>query len=196
MAIVGGADNRILSSQLPTFRESFLQRLLAWVNRLFSFIGLGDAPPLSSDYVQAVRRGKAHVSDPRGIVPPLEDYGAAVSLTPEGYKVTVSASTTSNGNLDGVFDVRVVVNKLQETVLSTACRLGPAHRDRFPDALAHNHRLCIGRLAVIEDLQTKDDYFAIVDRRPYETIHESQYACLLIDLSHEIVRLQLERGLY
>ena len=88
------------------------------------------------------------------------------------------------------FDVRIIVNSLQEPVLCTTCRLGLAHRDRFPEALALNHRLCLGQLAVIEDPQTKDEYFAVVDRRPYAMVDEARYACILIDLSHEILTLQ------
>ena len=135
---------------------------------------------------------KLHISDPRRIVPAIEDHGAAVTLTPEGYQVTISAFTASQEKLDVVFDVRIAVNSLKETVLSTICRLGLAHRDRFPEALAMNHRLCVGQVAVVEDSRTKDEYFAIVDRRPYATIHEAEYACILIDLSHEILKLRME----
>jgi hypothetical protein len=94
-----------------------------------------------------------------------------------------------------VFDVRVTVNRSKETVLSTVYRLGPAHRDRFPQALALNHCMSVGQVAVIEDSETKDEYFAIVDHRPYATIHQAQYVCILIDLSYEILKLQMERVL-
>lgn len=191
--VLGGTKNKVLLSEAPRTRVTFLQRLLNWLDRLLSVFGLGEPAMFSREYTQGARTGTVHISDPRCLVPVLQDCGASISVTPEGYKVTVSASTNGGGELTVVFDVRVLVNQSQERILSTVCRLGPAHRDRFPQALALNHRLGVGHIAVVTDPQTKDEYFAVVDRRPYESLHESQYTCILIDLSHEILRLQNER---
>ena len=193
--VFGGTTNQVVWADPPKVRQTLLQRFFAGLNRIYSLFGLGETPPLSHDYVRAVRAGQAHVSDPRCVVPALEHHGASVRLNSEGYTITVGASDDSGKSAEAVFEARIVINGMQETTLFTASYLGAAHRDRFPAALAINHRLRVGRVAIIDDPQTKEERFVIVDRRPYESIQTAHLACILIDLSTEIFAIRAEGAL-
>jgi hypothetical protein len=189
VAYVSGNSNNVLVDKVPSRALRWIEILLGWLNQVLGFVGLGDRSGPARSYLKAVGDDRAHVSDHLCTVPRLAEHGIDVVLTPAGYTLSIPSPAPSHHKSPVLFHARIVANAVQETFLDTMCWLEAAHRDRFPDALARNHQIHFGRLAIADDPETAEERFVLVDRRPYDTTSTPHYLCILTDMANEICRL-------
>lgn len=187
---IGGHGNRIFPADVPAAAPSGLKLAKRRVMKMLAALKMGVSAGLDRRYLRAVADGRAHISDTRSLIPALaEKFGLQTELTEDGYRVTVQTALPDQPTLDVAVEVILDVSAAKELVLAVTYPLGPAHRERFPTALALNHRLSFGRLAAIADPANGGERFALVDRRLYEITAVEHYACILTVLAHEIREL-------
>ncbi len=163
-------------------------RVFAALNRAFSKIGLGDHQGVVPAYVNAVRSRSAHLMDASCKVPVLMRFGAQVRVTPQGYAVTIVHPRDNNNSV--TFEVYFDVSRSRELVLVARCSVGQAHRDRWPVALAQNHRFLVGHIGLVRNSNTGEEQFVLVDRRPYELVDSHEYYLLLVELAGNVWELR------
>lgn len=184
--IVVGRDNQVYMTSGPSRRASIVDSALEKLDGIFARIGLSSEPTgLDRAYANAVRKGEAFLADSSRIVPLVAaSIGALVLVTDNGYRLTFP-----DGSEFSAFDGAVVVtfncDTYQQLVIGTSVKLGVAHRDRYPQALAYSRRTAVGRIAIVAGEAGKIR-FALIDVRPYASLsaftYEKYLRLLLRDL--------------
>lgn len=191
---VGGLRSRIFTSRGLARAPSIWRRLVnVWNWLVLQIAGVDHRPPVEQVYIRAIQAGTVHLSDSRSIVPAAGALVAAtVEVSEQGYSISLTtAKHTKKMDFVTTFDV----NSSQQMLLCTRYRLGPAHRDKFPEALAAGARLTFGRIGVVEVSSTGQAFFEFVDCRSYEFVQPAHYAIVLQTASIELNQIIRDNAL-
>ena len=194
---VGGESNRIFPYRLPAPERGMINRLKRWGMAVLSLLDPNLRPQVDNTYVKAVQSGKSHISDSLCLGTELATtYGVEVAVTAAGYRFLIPQPGRINREYDPVpLEVAFEVDASQALVLALSYRLGVAHRDLFPKALALNHQLRFGRVAVTLSEDGSEELFLLVDRRPYATLQADHYYLILREIEYTIGQILATKAL-
>lgn len=195
---VAGGKNRVFSQLASRKGSSFWHSLKHFWRRILVALAMTERYGPEPAFIRAVQKGQVHIADHRCLVPQVAArLQAAVQLTTEGYVLSLTLDTPGTGRTVTVaFAISLEIDAYQELVLCATYRLGPAFREHFPTALKINHSLNFGRVAALIDAATGEEFFAIVDRRPYETISSDRYAAILFAMGLDVLLLISQGALH
>jgi len=182
LLFVAGRANLLYPVRTP--KPSFADRLLSFLNRVLSIVGLGDNQGVDLSYVRAVSQQVAHLLDTECVLSRLSRLGARVAVTPSGYLVTLSENGA--GGAHAAFDVAFDMSKSGDLMVVATCHIGKAHRDRFPAALAINHQLPFGCIGLASNEKSGCEEFILVDRRPYASLEPQDYYWTLTEMAESV----------
>jgi hypothetical protein len=187
---VGGNRCRIFCDRAPVVPGGMLRAVGRLAKRAMHALQTDERPGLDPAYVEAVRGGKAHIADTRCLVPDAARRAAAtaVEVTDVGYRL---AFDHQGDRLQ--LDVELDVDE-RGAILRAVHLLGPAHRDRFPAALAATGELSFGRLAVVKGADGTES-FAVVDLRRYDVASAEQLAWIYRAMIEEAQDVCRARGI-
>jgi hypothetical protein len=168
--IVSGCSNSVTVLKAPKQSKSLFKKMGRGIVGLLS----GDQIT-NSVYVNAVRAGKAFLSDFALIGPALRELGLEVSLNPDGYDVVLPNSPKG---FDKVL-VKFMFDAAGNISLHCSVPLGEADRDCFLEALMLSNKLPVGQIAVQEFNGRSVELFVLVNIQPYLTTSPPHLSHLL-----------------
>jgi hypothetical protein len=194
--LVGGLTNRVFTSRGkatgPTLTRRFSHALGFVVRQL---AGVDYKPPVSREYINAVRNDRAHIFDTRMIVPQAAKLlGIEAKVTASGYTLLPKGVGVSGSERLAALEIGQDIDSSRQLVLCTRVRIGRAHRNRFPDALALGQELSFGRIGVAENSETGESFFDFVDCRVYDCL-QVRHLAFIIRIVMEELRGLMDRRL-
>ena len=188
--LIGGIGSRIFPLKLPHQAPGLFRSLKRIIRRSVTALATDEREGLDPAYMAGVRAGRVHIADYRSLVPVVAARITDKSkITAEGYEVTMVVPEPKGEGREIAFQIALDLTKDREVILCARHWLGPAHRDRLPVALALNHRLAFGRLAVATNSDDGQEHFVFVDRRPYDDETVESYSFILTDMAAEVAEL-------
>jgi hypothetical protein len=127
------------------------------------------------EHIEAFRAGEAFLADINLIGPGMRKYGVGVSLTPDGYEVTIPNAPVGHNKVLVNFNYDAAGN----IVLHSTITLGEADRDCFSEALSLCSNLPVGQIAMQAFNGGALERFSLVDRQVYATSSAPHLAYLL-----------------
>lgn len=168
--IVSGCCNSVTVLKPPEKPRSLLKKLGRGIGSLLP----GDQVT-NSAHVEAVRAGKAFLSDFSLIGPALREQRLIVSVSPDGYDVVVPDAPKGSNHVMLNFNF----DSAGQIILHCSVLLGDADRDCFPEALMLCNKLPVGQIALHELDGGNVERFVLVNRQSYATTSAPHLAHLL-----------------
>jgi hypothetical protein len=168
--VVSGCSNSVTVLQPPKQPKSLFKKIGRGIGSLMS-----GNQVTNSAHVEAVRAGKAFLSDIALIGPALCKHGLKVSLSPDGYDVEVPDAPKGENRVVLQFNF----DAAGQIILHCSVPLGNADRDCFPNALMLCNELPVGQIALQELNRGNVERFVLVNRQPYATTSVPHLAHLL-----------------
>lgn len=187
---LGGLQSRAFSHRGADRKSTLRGFVRSWSKRLSRPF---DKPLVDQAYLEDLRAGEIHVSDTRRVVPAAAaQISSNIEVSAEGYRVAVMAQAYGEEQpKPTTTEVSWDVDDAGRLLLCTTIQIGPAkRRETFPKLLSINKELSFGRLAMNQTQHLVGPQIALVDRRIYETIKDSDFARILVAMASEARELK------
>lgn len=165
-AFVGGEQHHVIPQKLPLLDRGVMASIKRGVGAFWNEVHEDVREELSSEFVRRADLGEVHFADDRCLAPSAAELlGAQLDVTSTGYDLALQSESPAGPVW---FAIALDADEAGTLTLCSQSILGPANRDRYPDALSAGADLEFGRIAVLE--LAGESFFALVDRRPYVTL--------------------------
>ncbi len=182
---LSGKTNSITVRQLPARPMHFAARFLRSMDRFFSMFGMGAQERPDEAYSKGVQENQVHVVDRKRLISELKSFGVKAELIDHEYRVYVHESSLDNLSIRCSLRIRFGADRKGRSLIITSCDLGRASRELFPAALEMSQQLDFGHIALVEDPQTKEERFELLDCRHYENLTPGEYYLILRSMSSD-----------